>query len=343
VIAVRFLDENDRGIDPQLWRKAFVFGHVGSQVALTLRALAAIAAVGIVRALRSSPAQPSPISLAQEMVRSGNYDPREISEIIKGLRADLTVGISHVLGGVPDELQAAIPQPRPAEGVETREDVRCLLDAYVAAHQDDLARDVAKHGDPRKHPDFDPEGASEDRARRIKRSNYLSYQRNAIDGLREQLDKLSALAEKEPPESPRLNKAFRKVRAEYEGFADKPPEELTREVHAWLRDVERFRDTHLEALEPKASHDERVNARLAAIGPYAVSYDRETPSIEWGKPAGLACDWTRGPTEEMHCDGTMHPAMRVPGLRDACPFASPLGDEGLKYIAGSELDALPLS
>jgi hypothetical protein len=59
-IAVRFLDENDRGIDPQLWRKAFVFGHVGSQVALTLRALEAIGAVGIVRALRSSPAQPHP-------------------------------------------------------------------------------------------------------------------------------------------------------------------------------------------------------------------------------------------------------------------------------------------
>ncbi len=291
VIAIRFLDENDRGIDPQLWRRSFVFGHVGLQVTLTLRALEAIGAVGIVRALRSSPVQPSPISLAQEMVRSGNYDPGEISEVTKGLREDLAVGISHVLGGVPDGHQAAIPQTQAAERVETREDVRRLLDAYAAAHRDDLARDVAKYGDPRKHRDFDPQGASEDRARRIKRSNYLRYQRNAFVGLREQLDKLNTLAEKEPPESPKLNKAFRKVLAEYEGFADKPPEDLTHEVQAWLREVERFRDTHLTALEPKASRDERVTAPLAAIGPYEVSYDRETPSIWWDKPAGLACDW----------------------------------------------------
>ena len=38
VIAVRFLDENERGIDPQFWQRAFVFGHVGLQVSLTLRA-----------------------------------------------------------------------------------------------------------------------------------------------------------------------------------------------------------------------------------------------------------------------------------------------------------------
>ncbi len=292
VIAVRFLHENERGIDPQLWRRTFVFGHVGLQVALTLRALEAIGAVGIVRALRSSPARPSLISQAQEMVRTGNYDPGEISEIIDGLRQDIAVGISHVQGGVSDELRAAIPQPRTAEGIETREDVRRLLDAYVAARQDELVRDVAQYGDPRRHPDFDPDGASEDRARRIKQLNYLSYQRNAIDGLREQLHKLNALAEKEPPESPRLNKALRKVLAKYETFAEKPPEDLTLDLRAWLRDVERFRETHPEALEPKASGDERVNSRLAAIGPHEISYDRETPSIWWRRPAGLDCDWT---------------------------------------------------
>ena len=35
-----------------------------------------------------------------------------------------------------------------------------------------------------------------------------------------------------------------------------------------------------------------MNARLAAIGPYEVTYDRETSTIWWDKPAGLACDWT---------------------------------------------------
>ena len=173
-----------------------------------------------------------------------------------------------------------------------REDVQRLLDAYIAAHQDDLTRDVAKYGDPRKHPDFDPQNAREDRARRIKRLNYLVYQRGAIDGLRVHLTNLNALAEKEPPESPRLNKALRKVLAEYADLAKNPQEDLTREVQAWLREVERFRDAHTKALHPKASRDERVNARLLAIGPYQVSYDRETPSITWSNPAGLACDWT---------------------------------------------------
>jgi predicted nuclease with TOPRIM domain len=122
--------------------------------------------------------------------------------------------------------------------------------------------------------------------------NYQGYQRNAIADLREKLDKLNDLAAKEPPESPRLNKAFRKVLDEYAGFADKTPEDLTPEVQAWLREVEQFRDTHAKALNPKASRDERVNARLAEIGPYEVSYDRETPSVVWEDPAGLACEWT---------------------------------------------------
>ncbi|QEH35526.1 hypothetical protein OJF2_40780 [Aquisphaera giovannonii] len=291
VIAARFLDENDRGIDPQLWRRAFVFGHVGLQVSLTLRALEAIGAVGVVRALRSSPVERSPLSLAQEMVRSGNLAPGEAAEAIKGVRESLAVGLAHILGDVPDGLPSAIPQPRPAEGVETREDIRRLLDAYVSAHRDDLARDVARYGDPRKHPDFDPEAAREDRARRIKRLNHLSYQRNAIDGLREQMGKLNSLAQKEPPESPRLNKVLRKVLDEYRSLADNSPEDLTREVQGWLREVERFRDAHPEVLRPKASRDERVNARLAAIGPYEVSYDRDTPSIWWDDPAGMACDW----------------------------------------------------
>jgi hypothetical protein len=167
-----------------------------------------------------------------------------------------------------------------------------LLDAYVAAHQDDLVRDVARYGDPRKLPGFDPQQAREDRAQRIQRLNYQGYQDRAIDDLREQLDQLKALAAKEPPESPRLNKALRKVLDDYSEFAKRAAEDLTAEVKAWLREVESFRDAHAEALRPKASQDARINARLAAIGPYKVSYDRETPSISWSKPAGLDCDWT---------------------------------------------------
>ena len=85
---------------------------------------------------------------------------------------------------------------------------------------------------------------------------------------------------------------MRKVLNEYDDFAKHPPEDLTPEVESWLREVERFRDALPDALVPKASTDERVNARLAAIGPFEVSYDRETPSIAWAKPAGIDSEWT---------------------------------------------------
>ncbi len=100
------------------------------------------------------------------------------------------------------------------------------------------------------------------------------------------------MAASAPPESPRVNKALRKVLNEYDDFAKHPPEDLTPEVESWLREVERFRDALPDALAPKASTDERVNARLAAIGPFEVSYDRETPSIAWAKPAGIDSEWT---------------------------------------------------
>ncbi len=291
LIAARFLDENDQGIDPQLWRRAFVFGQVGNQVSLTLRALEAIGAGGVAGALRSTPAPPSLVSRAQEVLKSGDYDSPRISAMIQEARENVAVGLSHVLGEVPEELQATIPQARTPAGVETREEFQRLLDAYVAAHQDDLARDVARYGDPRQAPGFDAEAAREERARRIARLNFLKYQRGKIDDLREHLQKLRDLAGTDPPESPRLNKALRKVLGEYAEFADRPPENLMDELKDWLRAVERFRDEHAAVLQPKATQNEGVAARLAALGAYEVSYERETPSLAWVKPAGLPCPW----------------------------------------------------
>ena len=36
-----------------------------------------------------------------------------------------------------------------------------------------------------------------------------------------------------------------------------------------------------------------MNARLAAIGPYEVSYVGRTLAVGWDEPAGLDCEWTR--------------------------------------------------
>jgi hypothetical protein len=290
VIAARFLEENEQGIDPQLWRGAFVYGHVGLQVSLTLRALDAIGAVGTAHALRSLPGQPSLISRAEDIVRSGNVDVGKAAELIEELRERMAARRAHVLG---DAAHGAAPPPRPAEGVETRDDFLRLLDAYVAAHEQDLTRDVARYGDPRRAPDFDPEIARQDRARRIDRLNYQRYQRNVLDDLREHLDKLKALAANELPESPRLNKALRQVMEERDEFARRPPGDLIPEAEAWLREVDRFREAHPDVFAPKASRDARVNARLAEIGPYEVWFDSEAPTITWDAPSGLDRDWTR--------------------------------------------------
>ncbi|HWE40664.1 MAG TPA: hypothetical protein VG406_29230 [Isosphaeraceae bacterium] len=293
VIAARFLDENKRGIDLALWRRAFVFGHVGLQVSLTLRALEAIGAVGVAQALRTAPPQRSVFSRAQEIAQAADRDPDAVANLIKELRENIAVSAAHLLGGVPQGLHPSIPPPNPPEGAESVEEVRRLLDAYVAAHRDDLARDVARHGDPRKRPGFDPDRATDDRSNQVQRLNYLSYQRNAIDGLRENLGKLRGLAARERPESPRLNKALRKVLDDYDQFARHPPEDLTPEVEAWLRDFERFRADHPEVLAPRASQSDRVLARLAAIGDHEVEYDDDAPTVFWRQPAGLPCDWTR--------------------------------------------------
>jgi hypothetical protein len=292
VIAWRFLDENKRGIDLATWRRAFVFGHVGLQVSLTLKALEAIGAVGVAHALRTAPPRRSLIDRAQEVAQAADRDPDAVAKLMQDLRENIAVAASHLLG-VPQGLHPSIPPPRPPEGAESVEELRRLLDAYVAAHRDDLARDVARHGDQRKRPNFDPDQAADDRAKQGQRLSYLSYQRGEIDGLREKLDRLRSLAGRERPESPRLNKLLRKVLDDHDQFARQPPEDLTPEVEAWLRDVERFRGEHPEVLSPKASQDDRVLARLAAIGEYEVEYDDDAPTLFWHRPAGLPCDWTR--------------------------------------------------
>ena len=244
VIAARFLEENDRGIDPQLWRRAFVFGQAGLHVSLTSRALEAIGADGIVKALQSPPGEPSLVALVEEMLRSGKYKTWEIPKVVQGIREDIAAGTSHVVSELPEKLRAMVPpaQPRPAEVVESLEDLGRRLDAYVAAHQDELARDVASYGDPRRHPDFDPGRAREDRAQRIKGLNYQQYQNKEIDGIRNHLKKLKALALSEPPVSPRLNEAMRRVLRDYKEFAKHPREGRTPEVESWLREVERYRE-----------------------------------------------------------------------------------------------------
>ena len=275
VIAARFLDDNEGTIDLERWRRAAAYGHVGLHVSLTLRALEAIGAARLAQAIRSLPGRPSLLSRAEEIVQTGHSNPEETARLISEARESL--GMS---------------APRPTVGVEAHDEVRRLLDAYVAAHQNELARDVAKYGDPRKHPEFDPGHAREQRAAKIRRLASLRHQRTVIDDLRDWLDKLKALVAKEPPESPRLNKVVRKVLDDYAGFAAYEPEERTPAIEAWLRDVEQLREAHPDAFAPKASRDERINARLVAIGPHEVSYEFNTLSIRWDKPAGLDCEWT---------------------------------------------------
>ncbi|WP_165220319.1 hypothetical protein [Aquisphaera insulae] len=290
LVVLRFLDENERGIDPAFWRRTFVFGHVGLQVHHTLRALDAIGATGVVNALKGTTGSPSPFDVARMMIASGDYDSPEVHAMIQDLRTGILAGASHVLGDPPPS--GLLPPPNAPAGAETREEVGRLLEAYCIAHQDDLAADAARHGDPRRSVGFDPQVSAEQRARRIRRLGWLKRQRSEIAILRARLEDLKITASREAPESPRLNTKVRKVLEDYDRYREGAEEDRTPEVAAWIEEVERFRAENPAPFHPRATHDEELARRLAAIGSHDVAYDNFSMSIRWEAPAGLECDGT---------------------------------------------------
>lgn len=285
VIASRFLAENPDGIDVGRWRLGSVFGPTSVQVARTADALEAIGAAAAGRAVREGKGN-RPVETLFSQFAGGGADKAEVGKAIAELRESLRSRLSMMLGEV-----GGITPASPTEGVETREEVTRLLEAFAAAHQDDLAGDVARYGDPRRAPGFDRDRALAERSERSRTIAYLRHQERALPGLRSNLDGFRRAADEGPPDSAKVQNYRQQVMDDYASYAKHPPEMLTPGVRAWLLDVEAFREARRDVFHPDPTPDARVNARLAAIGRYGIAFFMNSPSLTWHGLPALACDW----------------------------------------------------
>ena len=288
VIVSRFLVQNPDAIDVARWRRDSVFGRVGTQVALTAEALEAIGASGAARAVREGKGHRPILPDLADLARGGDLDQETARAAIDQLRESIRSRAAMMLGDV-----GGITPAKPTEGVESRDEIGRLLDAFAESHGEELAGDVARHGDPRRAPGFDPDRAMEERAERARTIAFLRYQERELAGLLSDFAAFTAAADEGPPDSERVQNYRRQVMNDYANYAKHPPEKLTPEVGAWLDDVRAFRDARRDVFHPDPTKDARVNARLAAIGPYNISFFMNSPSLTWHDLPALACDWSK--------------------------------------------------
>ena len=307
VIVGKFLNQNPDVIDVARWRRTEVWGLESVQVQLTAEALEAVGATGaaaaVRRGVRPRPADQDrpadegkvvPGPRGQFLKLFPGAPPGEsVPEMMNNLRERIVARFPEMAGGMPGDVRAQLPQPRQTEGAETREEVARLLDEYVTAHREELEGDVARHGDPRQARGFDRERALEDRARQSKRLFLFRAQRGEVPLLREKLDKLRQRIDTDPSDSVAVQRERQRVMEEYRTYAESDPEDVTAEVRAWLADVERLREQHPEVFRPRATRNEGLEAKLAAVGEYRATFRDDSRTLRWPNPAGLACDWTR--------------------------------------------------
>jgi hypothetical protein len=307
VIVGKFLDRNPDVIDVARWRRTEVWGLESVQMQLTAEALAAVGASAAAAAvLRGGRPRPPDQDKAADQGKE-TPGPREqflklfpgapqgesVPEMMNNLRERIVARFPETAEDMPEGVRAQLPQPRQTEGAETREEIARLLDEYVAAHREDLAGDVARHGDARRAPGFDRERALEDRARQSRRLFLFRAQRGELPLLREKLDKLRQRIAGDAPDSVPVQRERQRVMEEYRTYAKSDPEDVTVEVRAWLAEVDRLREQHPEVFRPRATQNERLEARLAAVGEYRTTFRDDSRTVRWPSPAGLDCDWTR--------------------------------------------------
>jgi hypothetical protein len=285
VIVSKFLDQNPDVIDVARWRRTEVWGLESVQIQLTAQALEAVGATGTAAAVRGG-GRPRPAD-------QGPPQGQSIPEMMNNLRERIAARFPEMAEGMPEELRAQLPQPRQTDGAETREEIGRLLDEYVTAHREELAGDVARDGDPRQAPGFDRERALEDRARQSRRLFLFRTQRGEVAVLREKLDRLRQRIDADRPDSMPVQRERQRVMEEYRTYAKLDPEDVTAEIRAWLAEVDRLRGQHPDVFRPRATRNEGLEARLAAIGEYRATFRDDSRMVRWPGPAGLVCDWTR--------------------------------------------------
>ena len=307
VIVGKFLNQNPDVMDVARWRRTEVWGLESVQMQLTAEALEAVGATGaaaaVLRGGRPRPAdhgkppgEGKDSSGPREQVLKlfpGTPTGESVPEMMNNLRERILARFPEMAEGMPGDVRARLPQPQATEGAETREEIARLLEEYVTAHREELAGDVAGHGDPRQARGFDRDRALEDRARQSKRLFLFRAQRGEVPLLREKLDKLRQRIDTDAPDSVSVQRERQRVMEEYRTYAKSDPDDVTAEVRAWLADVDRLREQHPDVFRPRATRNEQLDARLAAIGEYRTTFRDDSRTLRWPSPAGLACHWTR--------------------------------------------------
>jgi hypothetical protein len=214
------------------------------------------------------------------------------AKLIEEFRAKVARTLPHLAqqAGIP----APPPTPVPPDAeAESKEQIEHLLNAYVQAHEHQLRADIAKFGDVRAEPGFDPEKrlAELDQQRRLEADR--AWQAEEVQKMYALMDKLEAQLGKNPKLKPgKVAAPRRELLGCYRKYARRPAPELLPETRAWLQKAERFQERYAHIFRPAACDDEEVLARLAAIGVYDVDIEGKRAMVSWETPAGLTCDWT---------------------------------------------------
>src|ERR1043166_7074900 len=205
------LVSNPGGLDLQAWRNSDVY-EIGSdaafrieQTALALEEIGAPRAAAKIRTMRNT----STLAGIQQMLNVPNLDlqklreqtiaPGGIAKLIEEFRANLAPPMPELAG------QGAIPAPEkkpipPDSDAESKEEIEHRLEAYIQAHEKQLRADMAKYGDVRTEPGFDPDKrmAELDRLRRA------DYERERQKEDVPKMDALMAKIETQLAKNPKL-------------------------------------------------------------------------------------------------------------------------------------------
>jgi SMI1-KNR4 cell-wall len=298
-IVFDFLDSNPGGIDLQVWRNSYVY-EMGStaavrieQTAVALEALGAPRIAAKMRTLRDT-------SLGG-MLRESAGNPELLQEFMKKadaakLMEEFRANVGRAMPHLAAEAGLPVPEKKPvppAEDIESWEQIEHLLGVYVQAHEQTLRADIAKYGDVRAEPGFDPD----QRLAELDRLRRAQYDREAqkedvhkMDELMERIDK--HLAQNPNIKPGKIASLRRKFLGCYRKYSRRPADELLPDTQQCLQKAERFQAKYAAVFRPPPIDDEALLKRLAVLGTYEVDMDNKRVSLSWESPAGLASDWT---------------------------------------------------
>ena len=300
-IVFDFLECNTGGLDLQRWRNANVY-EIGADGAFrveeTARSLEAVGVprvAGKIRTLRNTSVSALFLERSdplQAMEALRKIDPAKMMEEFRANVARLTPGFAEQMAqaGMP------VPQQKPAPPdpeAESWEQIEHLLAKYVQTHEAELRADMAKHGDVRTQPGFDPAKRMAE-LDRIRRAEYdreeQQEEAGKLQGFMDEIDKqLANNPNIKPGKIAKPRRAFLEI---YRKYGERPADELVPAMRKVLDSARQYQEKHSGVFRPKPIDDDGLLKRLTEIGPFDTDIGNKLVRLNWDLPAGLKCDWT---------------------------------------------------